>query len=234
MKTIPFLAAEIGRQLTKKGFSESNPCKVKATIVMTIDSYKYTYSYTMKTSSVFPKDGTIYVKGTCEDGSVITEEIYNYEPEDIENDPNWKYAEFCSFDIRNLARALFKKRIFAPFECELYSIVEYGKQTPDEKSDLRVELVGFLWQDDGPWHFTETRQYGIPVAEFAQKYKEYEEHGKEYVTELQVDARQYEQEMNRKEALEYILAYFNGRQADENLHYSEITTDTPAGNYIVF
>ena len=234
MKTIPFLAAEIARQLTQKGFSESNPCKVKALITSIIASYKYTYKYTMKVSSVFPKDGTIYVTGVYDDGTLKTEEIYDFEPEDIEDDPNWKYAEFYSYDIRNLARALFKKRIFAPFECELYSVTEWGKRTPDEKSDLRVELAGFLWQDDGPWHFTETRQYGIPVAEFAQKYKEYEERGKEYVTELQVDARQYEQEMNRKEALEYILAYFNGELADKNLHYSEITADTPAGNYITF
>ena len=234
MKIIPFLAAEIARQLTQKGFSESNPCKVKTTVVMTIDSYKYTYSYTMNVSSVFPKDGTIYVKGAYDDGAVKTEEIYDYEPEFIEDDPNWKYAEFCSFNVANLARALFKKRIFAPFECELFSINEWGRQTANEKSDLRVELAGWLWEDEGRWHFTETRHYGIPVNEFAKNYKEYEERGKEYVTFLQETSRQAQDDINRKEALEYILAYFNGKQADGNLHYSEITANTPAGNYITY
>jgi len=113
-----------------------------------------------------------------------------------------------------------------PAELEFYSI-ENGK------TGKNIHLMGYTYDSEcdngqGTWRLLEPCFVIVPIAEFIEGVKSSEG----YTDNLISEAKQYIEDMDEQGVVECINEYFNGKPADYRLHYSEITIDTPCGNYV--
>ena len=110
-----------------------------------------------------------------------------------------------------------------PYLGEFYSIVDY-------KGVKHVEILGFNWYDDGRYHFTETRHYGVPLKEFIKNYKK---RAMDYVYAIEEDSRQTQYDLSKRDALVYYTRKaFNGEPPMAIIPFEDITEETPCGHYV--
>ena len=112
-----------------------------------------------------------------------------------------------------------------PEEMEFFSIEDDGQ------GGKRVHLLGytFLSDDngDGPWRALEPCGLLIPIGEFIDGMA----NNDDYAENLIAEAKQYEGDYTDEGMVDYINHYFSHHPAGHYLHYSEVTADTPVGDY---
>ena len=117
-------------------------------------------------------------------------------------------------------------RVTEPEEMEFYSI------EPDGKGGKQIHILGYTYASDNNtkdyWRVAEGTFMIFPLQEFIDNLKQDEDH----VNNLWCDAKLYEGDYTDEQVVDIINHYFNGQTANRRLHYSEITIDTPCGDYI--
>lgn len=112
-----------------------------------------------------------------------------------------------------------------PKELEFYSIED------DRQGGKQVHLLGYTYGSDdngsGAWRGLEPCGILIPLEEFVEGVATEDD----YTDRLICESKQYEGDYTDEGIMEYINRYFDGKPADYRLHYSDITVDTPCGNY---
>ena len=114
-----------------------------------------------------------------------------------------------------------------PAELEFYSI------EPDGHGGKQVHLLGYTYDSesdngDGAWRGLEPCGIIVPLKDFIESVATEDD----YTDRLICEAKQYEGDFTDEGIVDYINHYFDGKPADYRLHYSEITIDTPCGDYI--
>lgn len=114
-----------------------------------------------------------------------------------------------------------------PEEMEFYSI------EPDGKGGKQIHVLGYCYtegddQGEGPWRNVEYTFFIEPLQEFIDHLKQNEN----YVGDTAADVKQYIGDYTDEGMADVINHYFDGQTANRRLHYSEITIDTPCGDYI--
>lgn len=113
-----------------------------------------------------------------------------------------------------------------PTELEFYSIEEDGQ------GGKQVHLLGYTYgsedNGDGAWRGLEPCGILVPLDEFIKGVATEDD----YTDRLICEAKQYEGDYTDEGIMDYINHYFDGKPADYRLHYSDITMDTPCGNYV--
>lgn len=117
-------------------------------------------------------------------------------------------------------------QVTEPMELEFYSI------DPDGKGGKEIHIGGFLYTNgedygEGAWRIVDYSFFIEPLEEFIRHYAEEEN----YVDNTASGLKQYIGDKTDEEAVKIINNYFDGHPADYVLHYSDITIDTPCGNY---
>lgn len=117
-------------------------------------------------------------------------------------------------------------RVTEPEEMEFYSI------EPDGQGGKQIHILGYTYASDNNtkdyWRVAEGTFMIFPLQEFIDNLQQDED----YVSNLWCDAKQYEGDYTDEQVVDIINHYFDGRTANRRLHYSEITIDTPCGDYI--
>lgn len=113
-----------------------------------------------------------------------------------------------------------------PQEVEFYSIEDDGK------GGKQIHILGYTYASDNKtddyWRLTEGTFMIVPLQEFIDNLKDDED----YVGNLWCDTKQYEGNCTEQQVRDMMNDYFDGHRADRLLHYSEITIDTPCGDYM--
>ncbi len=114
-----------------------------------------------------------------------------------------------------------------PMELEFYSIEDDGQGGKD------IHVFGYLYANgedngEGEWRDVEYTGFIEPLEDFIRHYAEDDS----YVDNTAGDLNQYIGDCTDEEVVDIINHYFCGHPADYRLPYSEITADTPCGNYV--
>lgn len=113
------------------------------------------------------------------------------------------------------------KKVSEPIETDFYSIYR------NKKGEKEIHINGYTYYGD---------QFEVvDVCWFIEPLKEFVKHiadNDDYVDEMLGEHKQYHLDMTDEEGVSAINEYFNGNPADYVLHYTEITEDTPCGNFI--
>ena len=125
-------------------------------------------------------------------------------------------------NIKNIKTMI--KKIEKPFECDLYSI------ELDENNEKQIHIVGYTYRNDSDdfWELLEPCWFIIPLVEFIENLKEDED----YVNNQYSEYKQYIEDMSAKDMVDCLNTYFDGHRADAYLKFTDITIDTPCGDYI--
>jgi hypothetical protein len=112
-------------------------------------------------------------------------------------------------------------------EVEFYSI------EPDGQGGKQIHVFGYLYTQgeddgDGEWRNVEYSGFIESIEDFIREYAEDED----YVDNTAADLKQYIDDYTDDEVVDIINNYFDGHPADYSLHYSELSIDTPCGNYM--
>lgn len=81
---------------------------------------------------------------------------------------------------------------------------------------------GYYWAD------TTCRGFAMDLDKFMAELKA----NKNFVDDTYCEVDQYQDDLTTEEMVERINTYFEGKPADAYLPFTEITMDTPCGNYI--
>lgn len=111
-----------------------------------------------------------------------------------------------------------------PVETDFYSIKDDGK------GGKQIHIMGFSYlRDEEPeWGNVECTFCIEPLAEFIEHTKQDEG----YATDLASSVKQYQGDYTTEEMTDICNHYFGGKTANKVLCYSEITMDTPCGDYV--
>lgn len=114
-----------------------------------------------------------------------------------------------------------------PEEMEFYSI------EPDGKGGKQIHVFGYCYcngedNGEGSWRNVEYTWFIEPLHEFIEHLKQDED----YVDNTAAELNQYIGDYTDEGIVDIINHYFCGRTANAELHYSEITIDTPCGDYM--
>ena len=118
------------------------------------------------------------------------------------------------------------KKVSEPKALEFYSI------DPDGKGGKEIHIMGYMYESDtdegeGYWRNVEFTFCIIPLDEFIKNYNE--DDG--YIDHIESEIKQYMGDHTDEEIVKMINNYFNGHPAEYDLHFGEITMDTPCGDY---
>lgn len=113
------------------------------------------------------------------------------------------------------------KDFFIPLDYDFYSIEE------DANGVKNIHIFGNICYDDGRYIATDYVGFVEPLSDFIDHIKD----NKDYVSEKAETLNQYGIDLYLSEAIDQVLNYFNGNYADYILSYTDITADTPIGNY---
>ena len=104
-----------------------------------------------------------------------------------------------------------------------------------------IHVFGYTYKSDSLEYVSEENPNGVywanmmccgfsePLSEFVTKYKE--ETGN-HVDDTYCECKQYQGDYDEEGIINIINHYFDGKPADYYLPFSEITEDTPCGNYV--
>ena len=156
-------------------------------------------------------------------------DITDYADDSVELDAIVKHAYYPQYSNERVLAILKAKRlpqVTEPKEMEFYSI------EPDGQGGKQIHILGYTYASDNNtedyWRVAEGSFMIFPLQEFIDNLKQDEDH----VNNLWCDAKQYEGDYTDEQVVDIINHYFNGHTANRRLHYSEITIDTPCGDYV--
>ena len=112
-----------------------------------------------------------------------------------------------------------------PVEVEFFSI--YTKNDGAKY----IHLLGYTYESDDYWANMEACGLELTLAEFIADSQKHENPA-DYVNELYEQCKQYQGDYTPEELVDVINQYYDGHNPDGYLGYSELTLDTPDGNYI--
>ena len=113
------------------------------------------------------------------------------------------------------------KPVTKPCSLDFYSIFE-------EDGVKYIHVHGYTYGSDGYWANMECCWFIERLDDFIAHTKENED----YADEVYSDLKQYQGDHTAEEIVDIINHYFDGNCADAFLDFSEITMDTPCGNYV--
>lgn len=110
--------------------------------------------------------------------------------------------------------------------------LEFFSIDPDGKGGKEIHIMGYMYESDtdegeGYWRNVEFTFCIIPLDEFIKNYNE--DDG--YIDHIESEIKQYMGDHTDEEIVKMINNYFNGHPAEYDLHFGEITMDTPCGDY---
>ena len=112
---------------------------------------------------------------------------------------------------------------------EFFSI-EKNIYHPESADSKCVHIHGYIYKNDEGWSLVECIFLTVPLTEFI---KNYSERGGDYIDELYEGAKQCQNDpYNDAQTVDIINRFYNGKPATAKLEFSELTTETPLGNYI--
>lgn len=116
-------------------------------------------------------------------------------------------------------------KVVEPKETDFYSI------EPDGNGGKEIHVLGYCYQEDkwrNAWRNVEYSFFIEPLRDFIEHMKADENYPYNKASEV----KQYISDCTANEMVDIINCYFNGSTPDHLLPYSDITIDTPCGNYI--
>jgi len=118
-------------------------------------------------------------------------------------------------------------QVTEPKEMEFFSIEDDGH------GGKQIHILGYCYTEgedngDGPWRNVEYTFFIEPLQEFIDHLNAEENYVDNHASEL----TQYIGDYYDDGIVDIINHYFNGETANDVLHYSEITIDTPCGDYM--
>ena len=118
-------------------------------------------------------------------------------------------------------------QVTEPKEVEFFSIEHDGQ------GGKQIHVWGYTYTEgedngDGPWRNVEYTGFIEPLQEFIDHLNAEENYVDNHASLL----TQYIGDYTDEQVVDIINHYFNGHTANRRLHYSEITIDTPCGDYI--
>lgn len=117
------------------------------------------------------------------------------------------------------------KLVTNPVECDMYTITMI-----DEVKCICVK--GQLFEDvDHTWVCSKYPFLVMDLKNFMENRKEFDSDFI-YAGYLDIDDSRFFNDATDKKAVEFMNIFFNGETADAYLNYSELTIDTPCGNYV--
>ena len=153
------------------------------------------------------------------DAGIINERIDEGWDEDIEEVWN-DIVSSCGF------KPFVSKRMEPQDDMEFFSI------EPDGHGGKQIHIFGYCYMGDdigeGPWRNVEYTFFIEPLSEFI----EHLEKNENYVNDTAANVKQYISDYTEEGITDIINHYFNGHEADGFLHYSELSMDTPCGDYV--
>jgi len=112
-----------------------------------------------------------------------------------------------------------------PIYGDFFSILEMG-------GVKYIHTFGYIYDNGDVWSLNEVSRFFMPLAYFVKEMNTYEDKW-DYIDELYEACPQYYDEYPTEEACtEAINHFFDGKPADSYLSFTDITEDTPCGNYI--
>lgn len=121
------------------------------------------------------------------------------------------------------------QEVTEPKEMEFFSI------EPDGKGGKQIHVLGYCYASDSDdvvagcfWRNVEYTFFIEPLEEFIEHLKENED----YVGNTAGEVKQYMSDECEESIVDIINHYFDGKTANAKLRYSDITMDTPCGDYI--
>ena len=116
-----------------------------------------------------------------------------------------------------------------PREAEFFSI------EPDGNGGKQIHVFGYCYctgddDEEESWRNVEYTFFIEPLQDFIDRLQKNED----YVDTSACDVKQYIGDYSGEGIVNIINHYFDGHTANAELHYSEITMDTPCGDYIFF
>ena len=120
-------------------------------------------------------------------------------------------------------------QVTEPKEAEFFSIENDGQ------GGKQIHVWGYTYTEgedngDGPWRNVEYTGFIEPLQEFIDHLQANENYVDNHASEL----TQYIGDYQDEGIVEILNGYFNGEPANALLHYSEITIDTPCGDYMFY
>ena len=117
-------------------------------------------------------------------------------------------------------------KVTEPKELEFFSIEE------DHNGNKQIHIMGYMYCSDtdegeGYWRNVEFTFCIIPLDEFIKNIREDEN----YLDRIESEIKQYMGDCTDEEIVEMINHYYDGNPAEYDMHYDEITMDTPCGDY---
>lgn len=123
------------------------------------------------------------------------------------------------------------QEVTEPREAEFFTIED------DRQGGKQIHIWGYCYasdNDDGEedcfWRNVEYTGFIEPLEEFIRHYNEIED----YVDNTASELNWYIGDCDDEGIVDIINNYFDGRTANAELHYSEITIDTPCGDYMFY
>lgn len=111
-----------------------------------------------------------------------------------------------------------------PFYGDFYSVYELD-------GIKYVHVFGYFYDGDN-WQFNEVCRFHLPLAEFVKEMNKYQDKW-DYLDEMYDACPQYLEEFETNEqCVLAINTFFDGKPADGYLFLTDLTEDTPVGNYI--
>ena len=115
------------------------------------------------------------------------------------------------------------EKFTTPIEADFYSIENLG-------GDKWIHINGYTYKRDGDeWGCVEVCWFRLPLYVFIH---EYNLRGYDFVEEIYETRKQAQSNMSTELMTDCCNKYFNGKPADAFLAFSELTTETPVGNYM--
>lgn len=101
----------------------------------------------------------------------------------------------------------------------------------DKNGKKQIHILGYIYPNDSNdfWELLEPCWFIIPLEEFIKNLKENED----YVNEQYSEYNQYITDMTEEEMVRTINNFFDGNPPEYYLGFSEITMDTPCGDYVI-
>lgn len=113
-------------------------------------------------------------------------------------------------------------KLVEPKELEFFSIEDDGK------GGKQIHISEYTYRGDVNWKGIEVCWFIEPLSDFIQHVSENED----YVNEMLCEFKQYENDYDESMIVEICNTYFDGKEPDYYLDYTEINEDTPCGNYV--
>lgn len=150
----------------------------------------------------------------------LDEEIFFYaDSEFIKNDPTDE--KLLDYLRENLLQMRKFNPVSKPKALDCYAI------ELDDLGQKQISLLGYTYKGD-QWKTIDVRGVCLPLSEFVEGMEESED----YVQSLLECSKEYEHDVTAEECCVAINRFYDGKPADYYLNFTDVTIDTPVGNYV--